>query len=121
MNARSLIAALAIPCLCVAAEQAIGQDRGVYGPTEPARPAETQTRPPERSPQRLPVIEEEDEARRIDMLESWQLGEAAELGIGRFRVGEIARGRTHTERVRDDLMARENRAIGGAGLRIRFD
>jgi hypothetical protein len=120
MNARHLMVMLTIPCACVAAEQAIGQDRSVYGPPPPA-PAASQPAPaPDPNSPRLPMIEERERA-RIDMLESWQVGDKAELGIGRFQIGEVARARTNTERVRDDLMARENKAIAGAGLRIRFD
>jgi hypothetical protein len=120
MNARLLAAALAVPCLCAAAEQAIGQDRGAYGPNDPARTATAPKPEPISDPARLPVLEERDRAKTIDMIESWQVGDRAEIGVGRFQVGEIARGRTNTERVRDDLMARENRAVAGAGVRIRF-
>ena len=121
MNVRHLMVMLTIPCACIAAEQAIGQDRSVYGPQEPA-PATVKPAPaPDADPDspRLPVLEEQERA-RIEMLESWSVGDKAELGIGRFQVGEIARGRTNTERVRDDLMARDNKAIAGAGMRIRF-
>ena len=121
MNARLLFAALAVPCLCAAAETAIGQDRSAYGPNDPAqRPAIVQPAEPDRNSPRLPVLEERQRVQAGDMLESWQVGDKAEFGIGRFHVGEIARARTNTERVRDDLMARENRAVAGAGLRIRF-
>jgi hypothetical protein len=118
MNVRHLMVMLTVPCACIAAEQAIGQDRSVYGPqlrapTQPAKATETN------SP-RLPMLEERERA-RIEMLETWAVGDKAEVGIGRFQVGEIARGRTNTERVRDDLMARDDKAIAGAGLRIRFD
>jgi hypothetical protein len=118
MNVRHLMVMLTIPCACIAAEQAIGQDRSVYGPQlrAPTQPAQA---PDPKSP-RLPVLEERERA-RIEMLESWQVGDKAEIGIGRFQVGEIAHGRTNTERVRDDLMARDDKAIAGAGLRIRFD
>jgi hypothetical protein len=119
MNVRHLMVMLTIPCACIAAEQAIGQDRSVYGPQEPAPAAINPAPAADPDSPRLPVIEERERA-RVDMLEAWSVGDKAELGIGRFRIGEIARGRTNTERVRDDLMARENRAVAGAGLRIRF-
>jgi hypothetical protein len=119
MSLRRLMTALTIPCACVAAERAIGQDRSVYGPQEPATRSIVQQPPADARTQRLPVIEEQ-RATKIDMLESWSVGDKAEFGIGRFRVGEIARQRTHVEQVREDLMARENRAIAGAGLRLRF-
>jgi hypothetical protein len=121
MNARLLFAALAIPCLCAAAEEAIGQDRSAYGPQDRVRPAATPNREAESNSPRLPVIEERERSRPVEMIESWQVGDQAELGLGRFQVGEIARARSHNERVREDLMARENRAIAGAGVRIRFD
>jgi hypothetical protein len=121
MNARLLFAALAVPCLCVAAETAIGQDRSIHGPVDPGRlPAARAAQADANSP-RLPLLSEQNNRPRIEMIESWQVGDKAEVGFGRFQVGEIARGRTHTERVREDLMARENRAIAGAGLRIKFD
>jgi hypothetical protein len=116
MNVRHLMVMLTIPCACVAAERAIGQDRSVYGPQLPTATAPT----PDRASLRLPVVPEREQA-RIDMIESWRVGDKAEFGLGRFQVGQIARAPTNTERVRDDLMARENRAIAGAGVRIRFD
>ncbi len=121
MNARLLFAALAVPCLCAAAETAIGQDRSAYGPTDPAkRPPIAQPAEPDHNSPRLPVLEDQQRARPTDMIESWQVGDRAVLGLGRFQVGEIARARTKTERVQGDLMARENRAVAGAGLRIRL-
>jgi|GEM_PF-4900673 len=119
MNARHLMVMLTIPCACVAAGQAIGQDRSVYGPQPPAPAPQSAPAPGSNSP-RLPMLEERERP-RMEMIESWRLGDKAELGVGRFQVGELARARTYTERVRDDLMARENKAIAGAGLRIRFD
>jgi hypothetical protein len=75
---------------------------------------------PDRNSPRLPVLEDRQRVQPRDMIESWQIGDKAEFGLGRFHVGEIARARTNTERVRDDLMAGENRAVAGAGIRIRF-
>jgi hypothetical protein len=121
MNARLLFAALAVPCLCAAAESAIGQDRSTYGPVDTVRPAPARSPEADRDAHRLPALDLREEQRRIEMIEAWQVGKRAEFGLGRFRVGEVARAPTHTERVRDDLMARENKAIAGAGLRIRFD
>ncbi len=121
MNARLLFAALAVPCLCAAAETAIGQDRSAYGPIDPAKRAPVaQPAEPDRNSPRLPVLEDRQRVEPRDMIGSWQVGERAEFGLGRFHVGEIARARSNTERVRDDLMARENRAVAGAGVRIRF-
>jgi hypothetical protein len=120
MNVRHLMVMLTIPCACIAAEQAIGQDRSVYGPQETATRL-TPATPAERDRSRIPILEDRERSRPIEMLESWTLSEQAELGIGRFRVGEIARARTHNERVRENLMIREDRAIAGAGIRIRFD
>ncbi len=121
MNARLLFAALAVPCLCAAAETALGQDRSAYGPIDPAkRPPMVQPAEPDRNSPRLPVLEDRQRVQPRDMIESWQIGDKAEFGLGRFHVGEIARARTNTERVRDDLMAGENRAVAGAGIRIRF-
>jgi len=122
MNVRHLIAALTVPCACAAAERAVGQDRSVYGPVEPGATAPL-TAPPAADPRapRAPVLPREPRGAKVTMIENWQVGDRAEVGLGRFQVGEIARARTNTERVRDDLMARENRSIAGAGVRIRFD
>jgi hypothetical protein len=120
MNARTLMAALAVPCLCFAAEQAIGQDRSAYGPVDPARTAAPIAQPADPNSPRLPVIEERGRTQPIEMIESWSVSDKAEFGLGRFRVGEVARAPTHNERVRDDLLAKENKAIAGAGLRLRF-
>jgi hypothetical protein len=55
------------------------------------------------------------------MIETWSLGRNAQLGLGRFRVMEVARPRSNVERVRDPLiMERETRPIAGAGINIRF-
>ncbi len=116
MNVRHLVGALALPCACLAAEQAIGQDRSAIGPQDP----KLQQIVPAPAPEpRVPVVVE-PQRQKITMIESWQVGDKAELGLGRFTVGEIPRRQTHTERVRDDMMARENRSIAGAGFRIRF-
>jgi len=116
MNVRHLVGALALSCACLAAEQAVGQDRSAYGPQDP----KLQQIAPRPAPEpRLPIIEEPQRA-RITMIESWQVGDKGEVGLGRFSVGPIPRRQTHTERVRDDMMARDNRSIAGAGLRIRF-
>jgi hypothetical protein len=57
----------------------------------------------------------------MSMIESWSLGDNAQVGLGRFRVMEMARPRTNIERERAPLtMDRPTRPIMGAGLSIRF-
>lgn len=121
MNARRLVAALAISCAWLWPAQAISQPSPVYGPPETARPRAAPEQTPDQQSQRVPLLEEPAASAPVTMIESWSLGGSAELGLGRFRVMEIARPRTHTERQRAPLnMERETRPIAGAGLSIRF-
>lgn len=119
MDLRRMMTVLAVPCAFVAAERAIGQDRS-YGPQDPARTSIVPSADDEKQESRLPVIPEEPRGAPISMIESWTLDDNAEFGLGRFRVGEIARPRTNLERIRMAPNDRENRAIAGAGLSIRF-
>jgi hypothetical protein len=118
MNVRRAIAASATACLCFAAGEAAAQDRRAG----PARPMSFDLRslPPEAEPEERQRLRSEEPAgaTRSGMIRSWALEPNMEFGLGRFQVGEIARARTNTERVR---LERENRSIAGAGLRIRFD
>jgi len=122
MNARRVAAAMAIPCLLILASEANAQNQNGAraGPPAafdirqlPASPADAVAR--------LQPVDEPVRPASNGMLESWTVGANATFGIGRFRVGEIARPRTNTERMRENLMERENRSIAGAGLRINFD
>jgi hypothetical protein len=115
MDVRRVIAALAIPCACILPAQAFAQQSRFVGPVEPR----AQQAPPTEEPlHRQPVVRQEPAARSA-MLESWQVAENAEFGIGRFRVMEIARPRTNLERERP-VMDQPTRGIAGAGLRVRF-
>ncbi len=125
MNVRRLTAAAAVPCLCLLAFEANAQVRRADRPiaTAPAPAFNLRELPPSRDDraQRIGLTEDWAEAPNDGMLGAWDMGGNARFGLGRFRVGEIARPRSNTERVRDDLMARENRAIAGAGVRVSFD
>lgn len=118
MNARRVSAALAISCACLWPAQAIGQQQQVYGPTETPRP---RTAPTPGSEQRPAATQQPPAAPPMSMIESWSLGDNAQVGLGRFRVMEMARPRTNIERERAPLtMDRPTRPIMGAGLSIRF-
>ena len=122
MNARRLTAAMAIPCLFVLASQADAQNRRATRAAPPASFDLRQT--PAGSVDetlRLRPLEEPAQPVSTGFLESWDVDDNAVVAIGRFRIGDLPRRRSNMERVRDNLMERENRAIAGAGVRISFD
>ena len=85
------------------------------------QPAAAASPTPPPSARDLRLTELGDSATRRDpMLEAWDVGDNARLGLGRFDVGEIARARTHLERARDMPGERHNRRIAGAGFSLRF-
>ena len=122
MNARRFVAAMAIPCLFVLANPADAQNRRA---TRAAPPASFDLRgmPAGREDEslRLRPLEEPAPSGGSGFLESWDVDDNAVVAIGRFRIGDLPRRRNNMERVRDNLMERENRAIAGAGVRISFD
>jgi hypothetical protein len=122
MNTRRLAAAMAIPCLLVLAAPADAQTRRATRAQPPAafdlRQVPTGTVD---ETLRLRPLEEPARAGGSGFLESWDVDDNAVLAIGRFRIGDLPRRRNNMERVRNDLMERENRAIAGAGVRISFD
>ena len=122
MNARRFVAAMAIPCLFVLASEADAQDRRTARAAPPA--TFDLRRAPVGQPDeslRLRPLEEPAQPANSGFLESWNVDDNAVFGIGRFRIGDLPRRRNNMERVRDNLMERENRAIAGAGVRISFD
>ena len=121
MVVRRILTVLAIPCALISAERAIGQDRASVGPQDTAQPRIVPSPNDDLMDQRTPVVPEPEREAPITMLEAWDLGDGAELGIGRFRVMQPARPPSHVERVRAPLdMERETRGIAGAGLIVRF-
>lgn len=116
MDVRRIAAVAALPCLCLMASPADAQSRR----TTTYRPIAFELRPevhPLATDQRV----QEDgrsAARSSGLLGSLAVTEDAEIGIGRYAVGTIARPRTNVERER--MMERENRSIAGAGMRLRF-
>jgi hypothetical protein len=120
MYMRRHAAALATICACAFAAPALAQPSRTYGPVEPAR-----TAPPAPAAQRISNITEAPSAApalRDGMLSRMELGGGAELGLGRFRVGDIPSRRSNMEMERNPAaLERPSRAIAGAGLRIRFD
>ena len=122
MNARRFAAAMAIPCLFVLAHPADAQDRRATRATPPASFDLRQVpRGSEDESLRLRPLEEPAQPSGSGFLESWDVDDNAVVAIGRFRIGDLPRRRNNMERVRDNLMDRENRAIAGAGVRISFD
>ena len=120
MDVRRIAAALAIPCACLPAAPALCQPNPVYGPQEPEQVRSAATPAPAPDAPRMPIVEEPRQPNSATMLEAWSLGGNAQFGIGRFRVGEVARPRTNTERMPATPLYREDRAIAGAGLSLRF-
>lgn len=119
MSVRLLPATLATACACLVPGHAVAQDRSASAPLVrgPAGISRIGLDAPEPAP--APLAEERQRAAPSGLLQSWDVGVGAELGLGRYRVGEIARSRTHTEKVRS-LTDRDNRAIAGAGFRLSF-
>ncbi len=119
MNARRVAAAMAIPCLLVLAHPADAQNRRAQAPAAFDLRHMPAGQPDEGL--RLRPLEEPAQPVSTGFLESWDVDDNAVVAIGRFRIGDLPRRRSNMERVRDNLMERENRAIAGAGVRISFD
>ena len=113
---------MAVPCLFILAPEADAQNRGAARAAPPTA-FDLRAMPAGQVDEtlRLRPLQEPVEPASSGMLESWQVDTNAMFGVGRFRVGDIPRRRSNMERVRDNLMERENRAIAGAGMRISFD
>lgn len=116
MDLRRFAAVAVLPCLCLTAAQADAQRRRSAAeppilfelrPYQP--PLATDQRVRDEGPQR---------ARSNGLLGRLAITENADIAVGRFGVGTIARSRTNVERER--MMERENRNIAGAGMRLRF-
>jgi hypothetical protein len=121
MNVRRIAAALTVSCACLASGQAFGQTASAYGPSEPARAQRIIDQAADQRELRAAPVPEREPRRPAGLIQSWTVGDNAQLGLGRFRVLEIARPRTNTERVRNPVgVARDTSAIAGAGLSVRF-
>ena len=119
MNVRRLSAALAMPCLCLAAGAAQGQSQ-IAGPPNPSAGADVRSAAGPRVDNSFRLQPEAGRrAAGSAMIQSWTMEGNGELGLGRFTVPNGARPRTHTERMRDGMDA-ETRRIAGAGMQIRF-
>lgn len=116
MEVRRVAAVATLPCLCFTTAEAGAQSR--RSAAEPPVVFELRPyQPPLVTNQR--VQEDTRRPTRVSgMLGTLTVTENAEIGIGRFGVGTIARARTNLERER--MMERENRNIAGAGMRVRF-
>ncbi len=117
MDVRWVAAVATLPCLCLLANEAGGQSR--RSASEP--PILFELRPfqaPLATDQRMPEEASPPPIRSNGLLGRLSVTEDAEIGVGRYAVGTIARSRTNVERER--MMERENRNIAGAGMRVRF-
>ena len=121
MDVRRMMTALAVPCALLSAGIATGQNRGAYGPHDPVRVRTVASPNPSPNDEwRAPVLPEPQRA-SITSIESWAIGDDAELSLGRFRVVDRARPRTHMERERNLInLEAETKGIAGAGVRVRF-
>ncbi len=116
MDLRHVAAAAVLPCLCLTAVQADAQRR--RSAAEPPIQFELRPyQPPLATDQRV-RDEGPPPIRSNGLLARLAITEDADIAVGRFGVGTIARPRTNVER--DRMMERENRNIAGAGMRVRF-
>ena len=124
MYLRGLSAALAASSTLMAAVPAVAQnvDRSRIGPVELPRFLIT---PGTTGPQfTMPEgdLRNAGEPRRNGLIAAVPLNRNLQVGIGRFRVSEIAQARTHTESDRNPAaMTPRQRSIAGVGFSLRFD
>jgi hypothetical protein len=123
MKLRRLSAALAAPCALLAATAADAQIANAML----VAPAEEALRTvPDRTP--LPQFtlprgdfRDAGEPRRNGLIAALPVDDRLTIGIGRFRVGEIARPRTNMEPERAPLdPRRRDRGIAAVGMSLRF-
>ena len=124
MNLRWLLAALPASFTLMTALPAAAQSSGaaLVGPTDPA-PIRAQPR--SHAPDfRVPEgdLRQAGEPRRNGLIASVPVNRNLDIGIGRFRVSEIAQPRTYTESDRNPAgMGPRQRSIAGFGFSLRFD
>ncbi len=116
MDLRRFAAVAVLPCLLLTAAEADAQRR--RSSVEPPILFELRPyQPPLATDQRV-RDDGPPPVRSNGLLARLAITEDADIAVGRFGVGTIARPRTNTERPR--MMERENRNIAGAGMRLRF-
>lgn len=121
MDLRHAALAAAVPCLCLLAPDADAQLRRAR-----ARPPATfdlnQLPPPpsQRPVERPELTEAPAPLRPAGLLQAWEVGGNAVVGIGRHTVAAWPRPRTHTERMRAESLTGETHNIAGARLSVRF-
>ena len=124
MNLRWLAAALSASFTLITALPAAAQSSGaaLVGPTEqaPIRATPRSRAPDFRAPEG--DLRQVGEPRRSGLIAAVPVNRNLEIGIGRFRVSEIAQPRTHTENERNPAaMGPRQRSIAGFGFSLRFD
>lgn len=122
MNLRWLLAALPASFTLMTALPAAAQTSGaaLVGPSDPA-PVRARSHAPEF---RVPEgdLRQAGEPRRNGLIASVPVNRNLDIGIGRFRVSEIAQPRTYTESDRNLAgMGPRQRSIAGFGFSLRFD
>lgn len=117
MMCRPLAALAAMFVLATALE---AQARSRPAAADPPAAVEPEPSPPRHADKFAAAVPEPPAAPVARMVGAVQVGNA-EIGVGRFNVGEIARPRTHTETDRDPLgFNRRGRSIAGMGFSFRF-
>jgi hypothetical protein len=124
MDLRGLVAALSASFTLMTAVPAAAQSRdaSIAGPVDRAPGLIT---PRSRGPQ-FPMPEGDlrlaGEPQRNGLIAAVPVNRNLQIGIGRFRVGDIAQPRNHTENERHPGgMVPRQRSIAGLGLSLRFD
>ena len=120
MDLRWPLAALSASCTLLSAAPAVAQST-IVGPTE--RPS-VRSAPRVRAPE-FRVAEGDlrraGEPRRSGLIAAVPINRDLHIGIGRFRVTDMARPRTHTENGRSLGAVPRERSIAGIGFSLRFD
>ncbi len=123
MNLRGPLAALSACCILFVAVPAAAQSSGVALVESPDRLPALPARA--RAPDfRMPDgdLRLAGEPRRNGLIASVPVNRNLDIGIGRFRVSEIAQPRTYTESDRNPAgMGPRQRSIAGFGFSLRFD
>ncbi len=117
------VAALTASCTLMTAAPAVAQLSGVHlvGPVDRPPIVSARTRPPEF---RVPEgdLRQAGEPRRNGLIAAVPVNRNLQIGVGRFRVIDDARPRTHTEHDRNPTaITRRQRSIAGIGFSLRFD
>jgi hypothetical protein len=124
MDERRPVAALTALLTLMAAAPAAAQINGAALVASPDRPTFSPAFRPRAPEFRMPEgdLRQVGEPRRNGLIAAVPLNRNVQVGVGRFRVSEIAQPRTHTETARDPAtVGLRQRNIAGIGVSFRFD